>query len=324
MTILNSTTTDAAGRTLATPINNPGCKFHAGRMLTVSDIAALQVSGMAQVPTIALEAGEIPQPEAAQQLLPHVFAGPIATASTPSHRVDATAAEPGCLLVDEAQLRAVNSSGVAAIATLAHLSHIPAGARLAALQTPPFAVDGAAVQALAERLAAQGVPVIHLAPFIARPRVAVIYAGPRGGAHTRAQFEPTILKRLARLGQRPPAAYEVRDLNIVPALRTAAHTGRYELVIIAHAIAPQWQGGALDTQVSEALGAPPVWRLAPVEPCKTLMLASVGATQIVAVPGAYRIGTLTLLDLILPPLLAGIAPTAADIARLGEGGLLSP
>jgi molybdenum cofactor cytidylyltransferase len=61
---------------------------------------------------------------------------------------------------------------------------------------------------------------------------------------------------------------------------------------------------------------------APVEPGNLLMLAAIGPVPVVGVPGCVRSARPTVIDRILPVLLAGDRLTAVDVARLGYGGLI--
>lgn len=61
---------------------------------------------------------------------------------------------------------------------------------------------------------------------------------------------------------------------------------------------------------------------APVEPGNLLMLAFIGRVPVLGVPGCVRNYNMTVVDRVLPALLAGLALTRTDIACMGCCGLL--
>jgi len=58
----------------------------------------------------------------------------------------------------------------------------------------------------------------------------------------------------------------------------------------------------------------------PVQPGNMLMVAYLGGTVLIGVPGASMHSPVTSLDIFLPRVFAGIEITPAEIPALGEGG----
>ena len=71
-----------------------------------------------------------------------------------------------------------------------------------------------------------------------------------------------------------------------------------------------------------AVGAQTERFLAPVEPGNLTLLGYRGNVPILSAPGCYRSTKANVLDLLLPPLLAGYRVSSWEIAGLGQGGLL--
>jgi molybdenum cofactor cytidylyltransferase len=105
--------------------------------------------------------------------------------------------------------------------------------------------------------------------------------------------------------------------------RALEHLLRHQptVVLIASTTAPAGPSDAVGKAI-ERIGCKLERFLAPVEPGNLLLLAYAGEIPVVAAPGCFRSPKPNVVDLLLPPLLARYRVSAAEVARLGHGGLL--
>jgi formylmethanofuran dehydrogenase subunit E len=75
------------------------------------------------------------------------------------------------------------------------------------------------------------------------------------------------------------------------------------------------RGGLMDAGLSDVLHG------APILPGAMTLVGRIGAAQVLGVPACALFFKTTSLDILLPRLLAGVAITRRDLARLGEGGI---
>ncbi|WP_164158133.1 NTP transferase domain-containing protein, partial [Sandarakinorhabdus rubra] len=167
--------------------------------------------------------------------------------------------------------------------------------------------------------AAEG-ETLALAPF--RPRRVVLLATtlPGTSAKALAKLERVTRARVAGLGStldlQPPCPHAPAAL--AEALSDIADA---DLVLVAGASATVDRGDVVPMAIERAGGT--VTRLGmPVDPGNLIVMGVIGAVPVIGLPGCAKSPKRNGLDLVLERLLAGVAVTAADVAAMGEGGLL--
>jgi len=202
-----------------------------------------------------------------------------------------------------------------------NFSFAVSGQRLASVKTAPFAIPRADYLKAIRLVKAKG-PILQARP-IQDPTVAVLYSDPREGGRARRLFEGIMKTRLERFGA--SAAFvltAIEDENAVARALDHLLRARPSVVLMASTTAP---AGPEDTvgRAVQRVGCKIESFLAPVEPGNLLLLSYAGDVPIVAAPGCFRSPKPNVVDLVLPPLLAGYHLTAGEISSLGHGGLLA-
>jgi molybdopterin biosynthesis enzyme len=199
---------------------------------------------------------------------------------------------------------------------------VEAGDLVASVKVAPHLVEAAVVDAGA-RVAGFGArPLVWVAPFVAGRVGVVVKESVRGTARDR--FEASVRAKIAGLGsvivaidyvEDDPAAVEtalaafVRRLDPVDLILTAGAASTDPLDATFLAIA--------------ALGGRVVRRGVPAHPGSMLWLARIGRTAILGLPTCGAYSKATAADLLLPRLLSGEPASAATVAKLGHGGILT-
>jgi molybdopterin biosynthesis enzyme len=174
----------------------------------------------------------------------------------------------------------------------------------------------------AERVAARGAKVVRVARFLAR-RVAVVV---KESIHApaRQRFEASVRAKVESLGSAVVSFDYVAD-ETAAVERSLAQAARgrdaVDLVLTAG-------GGSTDPADAffvalDRLGGRVVRRGVPAHPGSMLWLGRVGRTAVMGLPTCGAYSKATAADLLLPRLLAGEPATAATVAKLGHGGILT-
>lgn len=312
----------SAGRMLCSTIFQPnGRKLLAkGHILRPEDIEMLAQEGLEEVWVTELESGEVGEDEAVLELARHAVAGAVEIRQAIGGRANIYATETGALVIKDDLLRYVNGTSSLAIATAPLFSYVKAGQRVASIKSTPFAVPASELEAAVRVLRERG-PVATVRP-IRKPRVAVLFTDPLHPDRAREAFGHITRQRLEHYGvpQWQSAGCEEDDQ---PLIRSFLHLLKPDptVILVASTTAPAGPEDAVGRAMT-AVGAQTERFLAPVEPGNLTLLGYRGNTPILSAPGCYRSTKANMLDLLLPPLLAGYRVSSWEIAGLGQGGLL--
>lgn len=322
MRVENIELRNAEGRVLYCSIFRPGGKklLGKGRLLTAEDVRRLENEGLDQVWVVQLEPGEIGEEDAIARIGTAAGCGSLEVHNLSGGRANLMTTAECCVLVDEEVLRQVNCTSSIVAATAANFSYAAAGTRVATLKTAPFAVLERDLNTILRLLEERG-PILQARP-IRNPSVSVLYCDPWHGERGRQLQEVFVRQKLQRFGLTPRLSMAVvEDAEAVTeAIQQMLKTAP-ALVVVASTTAP---AGPQDVvgQAMVAAGCQLERFLAPVEPGNLLLLGYRNGTAVFSAPGCFRSQKETILDLLLPPMLAKYRLSGWDIACLGNGGLL--
>jgi len=313
--------TEAEGAILAHGFRLGKLSFKKGRVLSAADVAALAAAGRAAVVAARFEPGDVPEDAAASQVAAAARGANVRLAEAFTGRCNLFAETAGLLVLDRERVDAMNLIDEAlTVATLAPYEAVEAGRMVATVKIIPFAVPDSVVERCAA-IAADGGPLLRVATF--RPR-------PVGLVQTRlaGTKESVLDKTVAAVNDR------------LAALGCAAVTERrcaHETAPLAEAIAELASGAGLllvsgasaitdrrdvvPAAIERAGGRVEHFGM-PVDPGNLLLLARLGATPVLGLPGCARSPKLNGFDWVLQRLLADLAVSRRDIMLMGAGGLL--
>lgn len=307
----------ALGAVLAHSVPLSQGRLRKGLLLGTADLAALAQAGMDQVTVARLDAGDVAEDAAALQLAQALVRGtglrvqPVGTG-----RVNLHADGPGLLEVAAEAIHAVNAADpMITVATLPEWQRVEPGMMAATVKIIAYAVPGAALAAAC----AAGQGALALRPPVLRSAVLVetLIADAAPGA----KGARVTAERLERLGLHLDAHLTVphRTEALCQALLTAPPA---DLVLIL-------TGSATSDPMDVA---PQAVRLAggqvdhvgmPVDPGNLLFLGRLGGRPVIGLPGCARSPALNGADWVLERLACGLPLGAAQIMRMGVGGLLT-
>jgi molybdopterin biosynthesis enzyme MoaB len=313
------------GGVLARDLAVAGERWPKGRRLSAADLGRLASADATVAPdgvtVLVLEGGDVHEDEAAIRLAAAVGGTGLARRDPSQSRVDLVAATAGVVHVRVDVLERLNRLDPLEVFTAFDGSVVDPGDLVASVKIAPHVVDEAILER-AERLASRGARVVSVAPFVAR-RVAVVV---KESIHApaRERFETSVRAKVESLGSRVASFDYVADDAVAVEASLAAATrgaGGVDLVLTAG-------GGSTDPSDAffvalHRLGGRVVRRGVPAHPGSMLWLARLGRTAVLGLPTCGAYSKATAADLLLPRLLAGEPATAATVAKLGHGGILT-
>jgi molybdenum cofactor cytidylyltransferase len=312
---------EAEGTVLAHSHRLPDRVLKKGTVLDEAAIAALRAAGRTEIIAARLAPGDVPENEAADRMA-RAFDGPLLSRRRAvTGRVNLHADSPGLLRIDAAAIDRINLTDEAfTIATLPDFTQVVAGEMVATIKVIPFAVPGAALDAI-ERLA-RGTQAIALHKF-ARRTVGLVLSELPGLKQS--VVEGTIEAtdaRIAHLGGTllPPRRCPHDEAAIAAELHALIAEGA-DLLLVAGASATVDRRDVGPAGVVRAGGEITHFGM-PVDPGNLICLGHIGALPALVLPGCARSPKANGIDQVLQRLFAGLPLGPAEIMRLGVGGLL--
>jgi molybdenum cofactor cytidylyltransferase len=313
---------DALGATAVHSIRQDGLVLKKGTRIGAAEVAALKSAGVAEIVVARLEPGDISEDTAASDIATAIAGAGVRTDKAFTGRCNLFAEFPGVLVLDQAAIDRLNRVDEAVtLATLPAFKSVVAGEMIATVKIIPFAVPGAARDAVVA-MAAQAKPVIRVAPYRVR-KVGVVSTLLPGLAPK--VVEKTLEITAARLS--PSGATIVAERRVPHEKDTVAKaigevlSAGAELVIVFGASAIADRRDVIPMAIEAAGGAIEHFGM-PVDPGNLMLIGTIGGRAIIGAPGCARSPKENGFDWVLMRLLAGLAVSRADITGMGVGGLL--
>lgn len=310
---------EAEGAILAHSVRRGAVSFKKGRILSAEDVAALRDAGLTSVTAARPGPDDVGEDAAAARIAAALKGPGVTVGAAFTGRVNLFADAAGLFLLDAERIDALNQIDESVtVATLPPHAPVEAGQMVATVKIIPFAAPRAAVEG-AE--ASAGMPALRVAPFRALTAALIQTRLPgvkdsvldKTVAVTRARLE-ALNARLVR---------DSRCYHGEAALADAiAAAGRVDLLLIAGASAITDRRDVLPAGIERAGGVIDHFGM-PVDPGNLLLLARIGDTAVLGLPGCARSPKLNGFDWVLQRIAAGVPVERRDVMRMGVGGLLA-
>lgn len=312
----------AEGAILAHSVSVGTRRYKKGHRLAAGDLALLREAGRSSVIAARLESGDVPEDEAARRVAQAATGANVRRQEPFTGRCNLYASVRGVAVIDHARVDRLNAIHEAVtIATVPPFDLVDPDQMLATVKIIPFAAPAAAV-AEAERIVAEGGPLIRVAAF-ARKRVGL--AVTRLPETKRSIIDKTIevvRARVERCGSELAAALDCahEEAAVAEAVRKLAAEGA-DPILVFGASANVDRRDVVPAGIVGAGGEVLHFGM-PVDPGNLLLLARLGDRPVIGLPGCARSPKVNGFDWVLERLLADVPVTPVDIARMGAGGLL--
>lgn len=314
---------DAKGAVLAHTLRVPGRVLKKGTVLQEDDIEALRAANLREVVAAVMEAGDVPEDEAAQRIAEALMAPLIVKSRAATGRVNLLADAPGLLVLDTQAIERLNALDESlTIATLPNHSLVTAREMLATIKVIPFAVPGPVLHVAEAMLKAVPRPVFSIAPL--RPlKVGLVMSELPGQKESAMEgaVEVTRARVEALNGTMLPVERVKHETPAIADALVRLRKQGAEMFLIAGASAVVDRRDVAPAAIQRAGGRLIHFGM-PVDPGNLLCLGAIGDAPAIVLPGCAKSPKLNGLDLLLHRLFAGLEVTARDVMGMGVGGLL--
>ena len=304
---------DIKGRVL---VHDLGPDLRKGSVLGPEHLDRVRSSG--EIHLVVMEPGDLHEDEAARRLAAAIAGPGLEPTSPVQSQARVLARHRGLVRVHPDLVDAINRLGYMSVFTLMDGQAVSEGEEVAGCKVTPVAVPGALIDR-AEQLCRERGPVVELVAF--RPLKTFVVATERLKPKARELFRAAVTAKLGWYGAQVIAVREVARTGgaVAAAYRDAIAEGA-ELVLFAGASAID----PLDPAYAELEGAGgTLLQLgAPMHPGSMLWLGRLDHAAVVGVASCAGFSRNTSLDLLLPFVFAYGRADAADLLRLGHGGLI--
>jgi molybdenum cofactor cytidylyltransferase len=313
---------DAVGAILAHSTKAGDSSFKKGRVLSEQDIVALEQAGVVQILVARLEAGDVPEDEAASELA-LALAGNGARAAAPfTGRANIFATTHGVLDYDTKLIEAINLIDESiTIATLPPYDTVSERQMLATIKIIPFAVPRVALD--------KALTLLHEAT--GRMQV-LAYRSSKVGlvATTLPSLKSSILDKTRKVLDARLSAMNSEIIQEIRCPHEEKAVAEAVSKLLAQGCSPVLVFGASANVDRRDVVPAGIVRAGgeilhfgmPVDPGNLMLLARHGEVPVIGLPGCARSPKLNGFDFILARVIAGLPITREDVMRMGVGGLL--
>lgn len=315
-------THEAEGAILVHSVALKGRKLKKGRILSAGDLEVLVAAGVDSVIAARLDEDDVGEDEAATLIAKAACGDGVRLQAAFTGRCNLYADRRGVAVMDRARIDALNIIDEAVtIATVEPYEVVEAGQMLATVKIIPFGAPNDAVTR-AVRVAAADTPLMTVAAFRPHKAGLIMTELPDTKARTLDKTAEVVAERLRALGS--SLERQVRCAHAAGAIAGAISelsAAGCEPILIFGASAITDRRDEIPTGIETAGGRVEHFGM-PVDPGNLLLLGRLGDGYVIGLPGCARSPKLNGFDWVLQRVLAGLPVGAADIMRMGAGGLL--
>ena len=317
---------DAVGTKLAHDLTEirpgefKGAAFHKGHTVCNEDLCRLQKMGKNHLYVIDLEDDEIHEDQAAAILADALAGEGIAWKDEPREgKIKLLAEKDGLFRVNTSALAAFNMVEEVMCATLHNHTIVKKGELVAATRAIPLIMKRAPIERAAA-IACQNGAVLSVNP-IRKAKVGLVITGNEVyHGLTEDRFAPILTEKVKALGSKViGVAFAPDDAEMIrAAIRSHLDQG-CDLLMLSGGMSVDPDD--VTRQGICAAGAGEMHYGASVLPGAMFLVAYIGDVPLLGVPACGLFHRITVLDLVLPRILAGEKIGKAELAFLGHGGL---
>src|SRR5277367_1955077 len=314
---------EAEGAILAHSLKLGTTALKKARILSAGDLELIAAAGLSQIVVARLEPDDIGEDEAARRVAAAAAGAEIETATPFTGRANLFAKARGILVFEPERVDRINLVDEAiTLGTLAPFTVVEPRQMVATVKIIPFAAPAAAVRRCVETASADG-PLLRVAPFLPRSAGMIQTRLPGLKESILDKTREVTEGRLAALGckllfeERCSHATAELDARIRDALGHGI-----DILLIHGASAILDRRDVIPSAIVAAGGRIDHFGM-PVDPGNLLLLGHVGERVVLGLPGCARSPKVNGFDWVLERLVAGLPVGAAEIMRMGSGGLLA-
>src|SRR6516165_7206093 len=314
---------EAEGAILAHSLKLGNTALKKARVLALADLDVIPGADLARIVVARLDLDDIGEDEAARRVAAAVSGAEIELAAPFTGRANLFAKTRGVLVFDRERLDLLNLVNEAiTLGTLPPFAVVESRMMVATVKIIPFAAPAEAVERCVEVARSDG-PLLRVAPFQPRSIGLVQTRLPGLKESILDKTREVTAGRLRTLGSR--LVLEERcghaTAELAPVIRDAIGHG-IDVLLIQGASAILDRRDVIPAAIVAAGGVIDHFGM-PVDPGNLLLLGRVGGRPVLGLPGCARSPKINGFDWVLERLVAQLPVGAAEIMRMGSGGLLA-
>ena len=294
-----------------------GVAFKKGHIIKAEDIPMLRSMGKNNIYVMEIAPGYLHENDAANGLAQLVAHDELTFMEVAEGKVNVKAHCHGLLKIDSEGLMQINMLAGLALSTLHNDSPVQPGELVASAKIIPLVLPAETI-AQAEKICA-GQPLIRIIPFVTKKAGLIITGNEVYQGIIEDKFETVIKNKFAALGSEvTQTVFLPDDADLIAEnIKKLATTNDIVFVTGGMSVDPDdvTLVGVTKTGARVAVYGTPVL------PGAMFMVAYLGDITILGIPACGMFSKVTVLDVVLPKVLAGESITRQYIASLGHGGL---
>ncbi|GAA4724763.1 molybdopterin-binding protein [Brevibacillus fulvus] len=297
-----------------------GRLFKKGHVIREEDIEPLLSIGKEHIYILDMPPGHIHEDEAGTRIAKAVAGKGLSLTEPYEGKVSLKAEWLGLAKINEAAVHAVNALEGIALATIFGDQVVKAGETVAATRIIPLIMEEQRIVELEALAASFDGPIVEVIPF-APKKIGLVTTGSEVfSGRIEDKFGPAIRKKVEALGS---VVVEQRfapdDKELIQQHIKFFHEQKVDLILVTGGMSVD-PDDRTPGAIADA-GAKIVRYGTPMLPGSMLLVGYLGETPVLGLPGAVMHEPFTSFDVFLPRILAGERIEAADMTRLGYGGL---
>lgn len=317
---------EAVGKVLPhdiTEIRANECKgraFKKGHIIRAEDIEHLKRLGKEHIYVLELGADDIHENEAACVLAASLCGKGVApSGEAVEGKINIVASEDGLLKIDQEALLRLNMLGEVMCATLHNNTLVKKGDLVAGTRLIPLVAKKALVEEAAG-IAREARGLVRVLPLRQARAGLVITGNEVYHGRIKDAFAPVLREKMAGLGSEVVrVAFAPDNVEQIAAEITGCLAAGADLVITSGGMSVDPDD--VTRQGIAGAGATDIVYGTPVLPGAMFLVARIGDVPVLGLPACGMFHRITVLDLVLPRLLAGEKIGRRELAALGHGGL---
>lgn len=305
------------------PGSYKGPAFHKGHIIKEEDIPHLKDIGKEHMYVLEMSSGQLHENDAAARIAQAVSSSNVEIAAPSEGRVNLKAKTSGLLKINQLAVAELNEVEHVAFSFSTKHSNllVQPGDLLAAVKIIPLVIEEKLVLDVEEK-ATKYQEIVQVLPLSSLKVGIVITGNEVYYGRIQDKYANVIKDKALHYGAEPCGViYRPDDAKAITQSISEHINQGVDIVIAAGGMSVDPDD--VTPEAIRATGANVATYGTPVLPGAMFMLAYLGDTVIIGLPACGMFSKTTVLDLILPRILAGERPTRKDIAALGYGGLCS-
>jgi molybdopterin biosynthesis enzyme len=296
-----------------------GVAFHRGHIIREEDIPEFLNIGKEHIYIMEPGANMVHEEEAAQRIAVAAAGNAFELTKPSEGRVNVKAKSRGLLKVNLSLLRQINAISEIIFATQHTNTVCRPGETVAGTKIIPLYIAEAKLKKLEDLCRAKG-KVIEIVPLLSKKVGVVITGSEVFKGRIKDKFGDTIRKKVEALGStvnRQKIVTDDKDM-IAGAVKEMKDSGS-DIIFVCGGLSVDPDDVTVDGV--RASGAKVITYGAPVFPGSMFLFASLQGTPVLGAPACVIHNEATIIDVVLPRILAGEVVKKRDIIEYGHGGL---